>query len=108
MKRGITYVTALSLAMIVLFNACSVQKRHYRPGFHFEAAQKKTPKTEAKETAAPVEETTAPVETAAIPETVATPVENTTASTATETTAEQRPVIKISKNSHGKAVATAT
>jgi len=102
MKRGFTYVTALSLAMIVLFNACSVQKRHYRPGFHFEAAQKKTPKTEVKETAAPIEETTAPVETATIPETVSV-TENATASTTTEATVAQRPVVKINKNKHSNA-----
>ncbi len=105
MKRGITYVTALSLAMVVLFNACSVQKRHYRPGFHFEATQKKTPKTEAKENAAPVEETTTAVETAIVTPAVVTAPENTSASASTATT-EQRPAINSNKTKNSNANAT--
>lgn len=47
MKRGTTFTTALALALIVLFSACSVEKRHYRPGFHV-GGNAKAPKTEVK------------------------------------------------------------
>lgn len=49
MKKAITHpYTLLVLAMLVLAS-CSVQKRHYRPGFHIEA-NKKAPVVQPKET----------------------------------------------------------
>jgi TM2 domain-containing membrane protein YozV len=54
MKTGTTYITAFALAFMVLFNACSVEKRHYRPGFHVGGNGKA--KTEAKKSEAPKHE----------------------------------------------------
>jgi TM2 domain-containing membrane protein YozV len=66
MKRTITHMSVIAMAIMVFLSACSVERRHYRPGFHFNS-EVKAPKPEVKktETAPEPETATAPVETPA-------------------------------------------
>lgn len=92
MNRGTIYITSIALTLILLFNACSVQKRHYRPGFHFEAAQKKNPKEEGKESKITVKENATTANADIIVSNDVASAENTTATTNTEITQVTVPV----------------
>jgi TM2 domain-containing membrane protein YozV len=103
MKRIYTNMTVMALAIIVFLSACSVERRHYRPGLHFNS-EVKTPKPEVKktETAPEPETATAPVETPAEDATaeVITPV---TTAPAAVTVPEAKKVLAY--NSNVKAIA---
>jgi TM2 domain-containing membrane protein YozV len=103
MKRIYTNMTVMALAIIVFLSACSVERRHYRPGLHFNS-EVKAPKPEVKktETAPEPETATAPVETPAEDATaeVITPV---TTAPAAVTVPEAKKVLAY--NSNVKAIA---
>lgn len=88
MKRIYTNMSVMALAIIVFLSACSVERRHYRPGLHFKS-EVKAPKPEVKkyETPTEVAADVTPVEIVPVEVTaeVETPVTNvpqaTTAST---------------------------
>lgn len=101
MKKAFTHpYTLLVLAMIVLAS-CSVQKRHYRPGFHIEA-HKKPAVVQPKET----KNETVDVIPAVVNEEAKTPTieENTTASASTEVTPVEKTQPKEEAKTNHKAV----
>lgn len=79
MKRSITHISLIAMAIIVFLSACSLERRHYRPGFHFKS-EAKVPKPEViKHDVAPEPEM-AVVETEVAPEDISvetTPVTST-------------------------------
>jgi TM2 domain-containing membrane protein YozV len=97
MKRIYTNMTVMALAIIVFLSACSVERRHYRPGLHFNS-EVKTPKPEVKKHDAQKETTAevAPVEIAPVEATAkvehpvsAVPHAATTSTDKKETTANK-------------------
>lgn len=91
-------MSVIALAIMVFLSACSVERRHYRPGFHFNS-EVKAPKPEVKkhETAPEPETATVPVETPAEDATaeVTTPV---TTAPAAVTMPESKKVIAFNSN----------
>lgn len=88
MKRIYTNMSVMALAIIVFLSACSVERRHYRPGLHFKS-EVKAPKPEVKKYETPTEvvNDVTPVEIAPVEATaeVATPVTNIPQATTTST-----------------------
>lgn len=67
MKRSITHISLIAMAIVVFLSACSVERRHYRPGFHFKS-EAKVPKPEVKKHDVAPEPETAVVEDVVVAE----------------------------------------
>ncbi|UPT68753.1 MAG: TM2 domain-containing protein [Sphingobacteriales bacterium JAD_PAG50586_3] len=84
MKKSITHISLIAMAIIVFLSACSVEKRHYRPGLHFKS-EAKVPKPEVKKHDVAPEPETVVVEAEVAPEDLT--VETTTTTSTTDVVA---------------------